>query len=1297
MIDDNKWTCEACTTKADYPKTFMNNGVQVKHEPKRGQFKNLKALQWNADGLNTKIAELNSFVKEHNVDLVLIQETKLTEKRPTPKLHGYTPVRADRPGAEFPGGGLLTYIKDDLAYRKIGEAKNGQVEVLSVSIQQQAKKWVDVTNIYVPPRAQDSDISWIPARETCVIAGDMNGHSPLWDGSQPADKMGESIVDMMINNNLTLCNNGSPTRTNRGTGGDSTPDITLMSSNLANKFSWTTVTDLGSDHLPILWEIKDNYKRQPKKLRRPRWKRNDVNWDGFREKVENKIKAGVKDLPFTERVKQFNDILTEAGRDFVGKVMPKARNTCMNPKVRALKKKRNLLRLEIQSKRKEWIEACKEAQQAMEDAREEAWVEYLEDLEFQADPAEMWRVIKSLSGTPESLAPNEALIIDGKAVTSNPKKADAFAAHYARVSKLTFTKEERDKNRMLKKKLRGEGNSNDEGCKDFEMKELESAISLMKKNGAPGKDDIPPAFLKNLGEEAMKELLDITNTSFKKALVPGVWRTAIIIPILKLGKPASEIESYRPISLTSCVVKLIERMVGSRLYYIAETKGWFTNTQAGFRKQQCTEDQILRIVQAVSDGFQNKPAKRTVMLMIDYSKAYDRVWKEDLLLEMLDIGVPLMLLKWIRAFLLDRKAQVLYNGAYSKKITLCQGLPQGSVLAPLLFLFYINSLSAYIQVEGVENALFADDASLWSQDTDLNKADRRVQMALDRVEEWSKRKKMTINFKKCEATLFSPSSNEAKWRPKIKLNGKTIEYNPSPKFIAIHLDGTLAFSEQVKYVVKKVQDRCKMLASLATKKWGWKKGNLRTVYITSMRSVLDYAGPAWQPWLSQTQLKKLETVQNKALRLVTGQYSSTPVEALRVEAGIESYTTHSKKLTAIAAEKADRLLPDHPKYKALSPTKDVPHRSKLRSSWREEAKSIRQNMPTESLVKKVIPSPFVKPWTDEDGEDSKGRNWTVFTDIPDRVIEYESGPNWDVTPWGTSIDKYRELSGDKAKAEKVVRILDDYKIDTTLYTDGSCTAGTEEGGAAVIVTTGSARNPVVLETIKKKGGKYTCSFEEEKVAMLEAVQWVKTNQKYGDTIICSDSRSLLQSIEMESPVTADICEILRSVHGHTYIHWVPSHINIIGNELADCAAKQAAKLPGGDNVPISYETARALMKRVIQDPKPEHAVVKESYQHYSKRKDHNISSRKDAALLAQLRSGHCLELAHYQHRIDPTKSPTCPHCNIEEETVKHWISCPTTSTIRQQTFGEPDVSLGVLSDKPDDSITYAKITFNILS
>ena len=198
----------------------------------------------------------------------------------------------------------------------------------------------------------------------------------------------------------------------------------------------------------------------------------------------------------------------------------------------------------------------------------------------------VWRVIKSLDGTPTSSAPNEALEHKGKIITSNKAKADAFAKTYAQVSSLTFTPDERLEAkpmiRSVKKRL--DKQPGESTCPPFTMRELKQAIRKMRRKGAPGGDDIPPAFLKELGPKALVELLEIFNDSFLHADIPQFWRHGIIIPILKAGKPASDVDSYRPISLTSCMVKLLERMISNRLNAMAENRMWLVNEQAGFRK-----------------------------------------------------------------------------------------------------------------------------------------------------------------------------------------------------------------------------------------------------------------------------------------------------------------------------------------------------------------------------------------------------------------------------------------------------------------------------------------------------------------------------------------------------------------------------------------------------------------------------------------------------------------------------------------------------------------------------------------
>ena len=156
-----------------------------------------------------------------------------------------------------------------------------------------------------------------------------------------------------------------------------------------------------------------------------------------------------------------------------------------------------------------------------------------------------------------------------------------------------------------------------------------------------GPDDIPPAFQQELGSNAEKELLAIFDLSFETAKCPQIWRTATIIPLLKARKSPCELGSYRPISLISCVSKVMERMVADRLYYSAETRGILNNQQAGFRKGRGSEDQTTKVIQAIQDGSNNKPKERSVLVLLDFSKAYDTVWREKLIISLLEQGVSL--------------------------------------------------------------------------------------------------------------------------------------------------------------------------------------------------------------------------------------------------------------------------------------------------------------------------------------------------------------------------------------------------------------------------------------------------------------------------------------------------------------------------------------------------------------------------------------------------------------------------------------------------------------------------------
>ena len=155
-----------------------------------------------------------------------------------------------------------------------------------------------------------------------------------------------------------------------------------------------------------------------------------------------------------------------------------------------------------------------------------------------------------------------------------------------------------------------------------------------------------------------------------------LWYLANIIPIPKAGKTPDITSSYRPISLTSCIAKCLERMIQCRFSFWLESRSIFHPDQAGFRKGRGTEEQVASLIQFIHDGLQRRD--RTVAVMVDFSRAYDRVWKEGLLAKLGRIGTPTCLTRWIRSFLADRRAFVSWGPLRSRVRIMKEGLPQAA-------------------------------------------------------------------------------------------------------------------------------------------------------------------------------------------------------------------------------------------------------------------------------------------------------------------------------------------------------------------------------------------------------------------------------------------------------------------------------------------------------------------------------------------------------------------------------------------------------------------------------------------
>ena len=291
--------------------------------------------------------------------------------------------------------------------------------------------------------------------------------------------------------------------------------------------------------------------------------------------------------------------------------------------------------------------------------------------------------------------------------------------------------------------------------------------------------------------------------------------------------------------------------------------------------------------------------------------------------------------------------------------------------------------------------------------------------------------------------------------------------------------------------------------------WGWRRSTLKMAFHALVHSKLDYAAPAWQPWLSETNLTNLDRLKNRSLRLITGQLVSTPPETLRLEADVQSYSTYSKRLILKANEKARRSTHDHPKRIALDV--NIPQRLQSRSSFRRKAEELSSLLLPDLQHRQNIihfPSP---PW-----QQSSSHTGRISTSVPG--ISSRAGDN-------------------NIKQQCSLSTIISYQADYVIYTDGSASGGTRNGGATAVITRGSPHQPEVVAIIKSKGRTFTSSYEEEAAAMESALSWTGTNANHHSftVLFCTDSKSLCEALISSHPRTFSIRNSISSISSSIFI------------------------------------------------------------------------------------------------------------------------------------------------------------------
>ena len=330
-------------------------------------------------------------------------------------------------------------------------------------------------------------------------------------------------------------------------------------------------------------------------------------------------------------------------------------------------------------------------------------------------------------------------------------------------------------------------------------------------------------------------LLGIFNYVWKTGILPDSWKEAIVIPISKPGKDSSNPANYRPIALTSCICKTLERMVNDRLVWFLEKNKLITTVQSGFRKQRGTLDHLVRFETFIREGFINK--EHVVSVFFDLESAYDTTWKYGIMNDLHDFGIRGRLAYFTSAFLNERQFSVRVGNTFSNLHEQEMGVPQGCILSVTLFSVKINNIVRSI-CPGVECFLYVDDFCICYRSKHMHTIERQLQQVLNNLNKWSNENGFKFSKIKTKCMHFC-NSRKMHPDPQLTLDGVHIEVVKEFKFLGLSFDSKLSFIPHNNYLSNKCQKALNLLRVVSSMDWGTDRKVLLRLYRSLVRSKLE--------------------------------------------------------------------------------------------------------------------------------------------------------------------------------------------------------------------------------------------------------------------------------------------------------------------------------------------------------------------------------------------------------------------------------------------------------------------------
>ena len=811
-----------------------------------------KIVSWNCNGINSKTHELELLINNHSPDIFCLSETKLEPSIADNELiKNYTLYRRDRTTGPGRGGGVLIGLSNRCPFIVSRINTHSSAEIIALDLSVCGFSFTLACYYRRPTDNQIDDIINWYFDQTCpniIIVGDFNLPEIDWiTNSLKSNRncsMHRSFLDFIACNNL-MQKVTNPTHDKGNT-------LDLVVTNLST-------TDLNiesscSDHFMIVFNvIADNVIKRTKSLTKakPFWQFNKADlahimFDCF--KLDKSISSLIDDLCDSETIwHQFKcGLLSIAHNHIPYKFRRQKSELWISHETKREIRKRKDLHLACLddptdfnlSKHAAQSRYCKKL--CNRDYNSYLNKHICETLEH-GDSKPLYRFIASKKGSSNTV--NQ---LDNTAPNDNNAISETFADSFASV----FTDDDGNLPPLTTPAVSSIPII-------FDSKGVLKQLTILDPRKGAGPDELSPALLKFLGPYMYETLTKVFQYFYDSASTPFDWRSANVVPLFKKGSRSNPL-NYRPISLTSIVSKVFEHVVSHNINNFLEANSLLYEHQHGFRTKHGCDTQLLNTVTEFIDYFDELIPIDIAVL--DFSKAFDVVSHRKLRSKLLNIGVHSKTVDWISSWLKDRSLSVCVNNVKSASRTVLSGVPQGSVLGPLLFNVFINDMNKSIQHSTLK--LYADDSLLYKPI--LCSSDSiQFQGDLDNLVDWASNSQMRFNVKKCEQMSIKRAAN-TNANTQYLMSGEPLSDTDQVEYLGVTIDNRLSFDHHVKKICSKANRSLHMLMRCLKKA---KPKTRATAYKTVCRPILEFATHTWSPHKVKL-IKQIEGINRKAFRWV---------------------------------------------------------------------------------------------------------------------------------------------------------------------------------------------------------------------------------------------------------------------------------------------------------------------------------------------------------------------------------------------------------------------------------------------